>query len=156
MTHKTIPLTQGKEAIVDVEDLDTLSQYKWYAMKIGQTYYAARYDSKRRRNVFMHRELMGFPKMVDHKDGNGLNNTRSNMRASDSCGNNRNRRKREGCTSGYKGVCWDAFNTRWRADICSSGTKIYLGSSKSEKECASMYDRAAQLCFGEFAQLNNA
>jgi len=81
---KSIPLTQGKFAIVDVEDYDRLAKYKWHTNQDGNNFYAYTFLSKgnKKKRVFMHRLLMNAPKglFIDHIDGNGLNNRKCNLR----------------------------------------------------------------------------
>src|SRR5262249_39633454 len=90
---KRIPLTKGFEALVDDEDHDALSQHKWCASRTGRGWYAVRHDRTERRirrgrrvkreiNRYMHHEIMGrrLGMDIDHADGNGLNNQRSNLR----------------------------------------------------------------------------
>jgi len=88
-----IPLTQGRFAIVDPDDYDWLNQYKWYAAKCRTTFYA--YRSKTRTTVNMHREIMCAPKgmICDHKNHNGLDNRKSNLRL---CTNRQNQKARRG------------------------------------------------------------
>jgi hypothetical protein len=162
----TIPLTQGLEAVVDDEDRAALMQHKWCANKIGHTYYAIRgvRENGRSRTILMHRVIVmaAVGMDVDHRDGNGLNNLRANLRVTTRQGNCRNKqRKPSGCTSRYKGVCWDAARGKWYARIrsgerCADGRSraIYLGRFDVEKDAARAYDAAATAAFGEFAALN--
>jgi hypothetical protein len=85
MSSKEIPLTQGKVAVVDEEDFDRLNKHKWYACKNGNTFYALRKSNVngKRLTILMHREILGLKPGdpgVDHRDGNGLNNRRKNLR----------------------------------------------------------------------------
>lgn len=98
MSHK-IPLTQGKFAIVSDADYKRLSKYKWHAHrdKNGILFYAERYDKKRKPHIVkMHREIMKPPKglVVDHRNGDGLDNRRSNLRVCTTAENNEYSRKR--------------------------------------------------------------
>jgi hypothetical protein len=153
---KTIPLTQGKVALVDDEDYEWLSRWKWYAILNGHTWYAARKDCSgdRPRAVSMHRQIMGEPEgKVDHIDGDGLNNQRGNLRLATDPQNLWNSRKRRG-SSKFKGVYWTKRNKRWRAAITHLGVKKHLGYFDSEEAAARAYDRAAKEFFGPFARLN--
>lgn len=80
-----ILLTKGKFAIVDAEDYDWLSQYKWCAVKSRETFYAQRWSNGT--TVSIHREIMCAPKGVicDHKNHNGLDNRKSNLLALYKC-----------------------------------------------------------------------
>jgi hypothetical protein len=79
---KTIPLTQGYEAIVDDEDYDSLMQHKWHILKVKDLRYARRKSVPTYADVLMHRQIMGVTDRsldVDHKNGNGLDNRRENL-----------------------------------------------------------------------------
>ncbi len=147
-----IPLTQGKVAIVDAADYQWLSMYKWNASESKNAFYAR--NSKRRR-IYMHRFIMNAPpdKVVDHKDHNGLNNRRSNLRICSSAENLRNRRPNKK-TSRYKGVHWCKESRIWKAVIKFRGKKQNLGQFDNEIDAARAYDKAARQLFKEFAYLN--
>lgn len=91
-------------------------------------------------------------KLIDHRDGNGLNNLPSNLRIATSTENSRNRRKNSNNQSGYKGVCWCA--RKWRAAIRVNGKLKHLGYFENVTDAALAYDVAAIHYFGEFAHLN--
>lgn len=160
---KVIGLTQGKFATVDDEDFGRLSRYKWYARKVilknRIVYYATRnttISSGKQRPVQMHREIAsaaGFP-LVDHRDGDGLNNRRENIRPATSSQNQQNQRKRLGCSSRYKGVSWDVKIGKWRASIRHNRLRRHLGLFDIEVDAACAYDQAAKYVFGEFAFVN--
>jgi len=92
--------------------------------------------------------------IVDHINGNGLDNRRSNIRLSTYSHNSANMKKYEG-TSKYKGVSWMKNKKSWLAQINSKGKHWYLGRFKNEEDAAIVYNVAAQLVFGKFARLNN-
>ena len=102
----------------------------------------------------LHRLLLGSAVLVDHRDGNGLNNQRSNLRPATHAQNLQNTRKRAGTTSRFKGVCWNKKKQAWVAFIKHEGKKKYLGCFSSEEVAARAYDFAASETFGEFACLN--
>lgn len=147
---KQIELTQGQVAIVDDEDFEFLNQWKWFAQKDKNTFYAVRGFGKR---IRMHRVIMNTPNdmQVDHIDGNGLNNTRANLRNCTVAENTRNRKKPSTNTSGYMGVFPSA--KKWRAEI-THGKKIHLGYFDNPVDAAHAYDQAAKEYFGEFAKTN--
>jgi hypothetical protein len=153
---KLIPLTQGKFAIVDAEDYERLSKYKWSCQKDRNNYYASRANGNRR--ISMHREIMKAPKglQVDHIDGDGLNNRKSNLRLCTHAENVHNSRPMRNGSSQYKGVCWHKCKKKWCVSISKSGERTYLGRFEDEIEAAMAYDRKAEELFGEFAYLNFA
>lgn len=158
-----IPLTQGQIAIVDDEDYEELSQFKWYAQKRGQTYLAARtyYENGKKKFEYMHRRIVRAPDglVVDHINGNGLDNRRSNLRICTRAENNRNihrhlSRKRAKVVSRFKGVYWDERSKKWTAQIRVNRRQIWLGMFEDEIQAALAYDAAAFCYFGEFARPN--
>lgn len=155
---KEIPLSQGKTALVDDEDYDWLSQWKWYAVKMkGKFWYASRKENNPKRHaVFMHREIMMAPKGmdIDHHDGNGLNNTRKNLRVCTRSENACNRRLPIINTTGYKGVTWNKLEQKYKARIVTNGKGIHLGYFSDPLQAAFAYDEAAKKYHGEFAKLN--
>lgn len=163
---KFIPLTQGKFALVDDEDYEQLSQYKWCAVKDHNTYYAVRgvylgMQEKRQKQttIRMHREILQVPtdKETDHKDGNGLNNQKSNLRVCNRLQNRWNSFSQSNSTSKFKGVSWFGWGKRkkrWVAEIMYKARRIHLGYFISEKQAARAYDQAAIQYYGQFAYTN--
>jgi hypothetical protein len=150
-----IPLTRDLIAVVDAEDFEELNQYKWYALKGLNTFYAARREG--RETILMHRVIMKPPKgmVVDHIDGNGLNNRRSNLRICTVAQNGLNSRARGG-RSGYKGVEYAEQNrkNKYRAVVHDKGKRIPGGSYATALEAAVARDRLARAVQGEYAYLN--
>lgn len=162
---REIELTQGKVAIVDDGDYAYLSQFKWYAHKPkaggrdGNIWYATRHirlPSGRVSSLAMHRAIMEASNgvLVDHVDGDGLNNQRVNLRLCTYRQNRLNSPSRRIATSKYKGVSWNSRAKKWQAQIGVDGKNIYLGCFLDELEAASVYDHAAQGLHGEFARTN--
>ena len=157
---KKIQLTQGKFAIVDDADYKWLNQWKWCAVKIGNTFYAVRNTpckNGKRRMIWMHREILCLPfgdsRICDHQDRNGLNNQRGNLRMATCAQNLRNSKSRKG-TSQFKGVSWYRDRAKWHAKIYVNGQQTNLGFFNSEVKAARRYDEAAKMFFGEFAYIN--
>jgi len=153
---KEISLTQGKVALVDDEDYEWLLQWTWYADKRKHTYYAIRAPWNES-SVGMHREIMGIvgddKRWVDHRNNNGLDNRRQNLRICTPQQNRMNARGKGG-TSQYKGVFWSKHANKWGVQICINGGKKNLGYFDLEEEAAKIYNEAAMELFGEFAYLN--
>ena len=154
---KEIKLTQGKVALVDDEDYESLNKHKWYA-KIGkETFYAVRaiYGTGKQKNISMHRVIMGItdPKIpCDHRDNDGLNNQRSNLRVCTNPENQANARKRKNTTSKYKGVSIHPLG--WQARIRFNHKKYFLGYYKTQDEAAMAYNKKAVELSKEFAKIN--
>ena len=145
-----IPLTKGKEALVDDQDYDYLMQWKWHAAK-GVKY------AGRNRSIYMHQviaERMGFETIADHIDGNGLDNRRENLRPATNQLNQANRGPQVNNTSGFKGVYYDKARDKWRAQIMVHQKQHNLGRFDDKVEAARVYNKAAKKHFGEFAWLN--
>lgn len=160
---KTIPLTRGLFATVDDADYEDLIRHKWHAKPSGSgTFYACRavyVDKLYSHTVVMHRYLCSGlsadAPFVDHRDGDGLNNQKHNLRACTKLENNRNAvRVRPGSSSRYKGVSWDASHNRWRAYIRIAKRLKYIGLFEDECDAATAYNFAAEAAFGEFASYN--
>ena len=156
---KEIQLTQGKVALVDDSDFEYLNQFKWHVNKQGNTYYVIRYKRtllKKRVYESMHRLIMkpdkGF--VIDHLDGNGLNNQRNNIRICTVSQNSMNRNKTVKNKSGFKGVIWWERNSTWKAEIRLNKKKIYLGYYENIIDAAKAYNDGAIKYHGEFANLN--
>jgi hypothetical protein len=152
---REIELTKGRVALVDDDDFDRLNQYKWCLGGDSQyTYYARRQSG--RENIFMHRVILDAPAdlHVDHIDGDGLNNQRSNLRLVTRSQNHQNRRPDTNARSRYKGVSWVSAYSKWRATIKVQGKRYSLGYHANEVDAARAYDTAARLHYGEYARLN--
>lgn len=139
---KTIPLTQGMEAIVDDENYRYLSQYKWHAYKNRNTYYAKRdvYENGTRRHILMHRVIAGAKDgdIVDHRNHNGLDNQKSNLRVVSNGTNIRNSLRSKG-SSGYFGVT--RARRKFRSTFYLDGQRrIHLGVFTTPEEAARAYD----------------
>jgi hypothetical protein len=155
---RRIPLTQGKFAIVDPEDYPRLAKFKWHLAKSPTSSYAVRWkrlNSKNARTrIWMHRQVIKIPghMLCDHKNHDGLDNRKANLRPATISQNLCNRPKTRAKTrSKYKGLEWDKTQRKWKARIQLNNKKIYLGSFDSEIDAAKAYDRKAIELFGRFA-----
>lgn len=158
---KLIPLSQGLFATVDDFDFDRISQHSWFAVRNKNTFYAVRnvtINGKRRLEK-MHREILSINDskvFVDHKNGDGLNNTRDNLRISNNSQNSANRiTSKSKITSKYLGVTTTKSNGKlyWVAQLKKDG-KIFRKLAKSEIDAAYKYNDMATKHHGEFARLN--
>ncbi len=145
---RRIQLTQGQYAMVDAADYEWVMTMKWCASRSGcnKRCYAVSGTGRRHRPISLHRFILRAKKgqIIDHIDGNPLNNRRSNLRFCTQAQNIRNSAPRKGK---FKGVCWVKGNERWRSQIC-------LGFFKTAEDAARAYNRAAAGLFGEYARLN--
>lgn len=160
---KTIPLTRGLAAIVDDADFEALSQFKWFAKpshhRRAKTWYAVRHQPGNNNGamIWMHREVLGVSAHIDHKNLNGLDNRRENLRVADRSRNAFNTPKRSGkhgrsATSQYKGV--HRSRGKWQACITVDGKVVSLGRFDKEIDAAKAYDNAVREVAGEFAVFN--
>lgn len=149
-----LPLSQGLYAIVDADMYPHLSQFLWHITKNTRSpLYAETYDSNDDAQKL--HWLVAKRKLVDHINGNGLDNRRRNLRPYKlSRENSRNRKMDRRNTSGYKGICLDKRRGRWNATITVNRKSIYLGSYLNPHDAARAYDAAARIYFGEFARVN--
>jgi hypothetical protein len=148
---KQIPLTQGEFALVDDEDFEELSRYKWQVLRNGPRSYAVRKAGKQ---IRMHRQITNAPDgmLVDHRDGNGLNNQRFNLRVCTAAENARNIRVHKDNKTGFKGV--GRSQGKYRAYIVVAKKFIFLGRFGDPESAARAYDKAAKQHFGQFARTN--
>lgn len=152
---------RGYYTKVDDEDYEWLNKYKWhikdshcdvvYARKLNKVG-----DPHSGTYASMHRMIMGItdPKIfVDHKDGNGLNNQRNNLRLATAAQNNLNKKSKKGSTSQYIGVYFHTQSSMWRA-VCRKYGKMYTKHFKTERDAVGWYNEKAYELHGEFARLN--
>jgi len=158
----SIPLTKGYEAEVDAGDILSLGGFSWRALIKTRTdgtiraVYAAR---KARAGepgtvILMHRSIIGAPDdlQVDHLDGNGLNNRRSNLRLATPEQNQWNRRRPVTNKSGVKGVYWNKARRLWHARITVDGRRHHLGEFPNIDDAAAAYAAASGRLHGEFGR----
>lgn len=154
---REIQLTQNKVTLVDDSDFEYLNRYKWY-FKEGYAARSAWISAKKcQQTVWMHHIIIKvLPGLeIDHINGNGCDNRRSNLRL---CTHKQNSRSCEkhtrNASSKYKGVCWYKKQRKWRAYIQTAREFIHLGYFDVENDAAHAYNVAALNYFGEFAKPN--
>jgi len=142
---KTIELTRGQVALVDDEDFEELNRYQWYAQNKGNRFYARR-TTKRPNSIsiLMHRAIMDTPErlQIDHIDGNGLNNCRSNLRITTNRQNCQNRHTAK--SSIYPGIYWHKGAGKWQSMIGIKGKRKYLGLFDVEADAYAAYLKALE------------
>lgn len=158
---REIPLTQGKVAFVDDQDYDFLMQWKWRAAKTtgSRTCYAARHvmlDGNRYSTLYMHRAILAPENgvQVDHINGDGLCNLRSNLRMCTLTENARNKPPFKNGSSKFKGVSWHKNIRKWMAKIRCGDNQMHLGYFDSESDAALAYNKMASEIQGDFARIN--
>lgn len=156
------PIELGLFAKVSDVRYERVSRFRWRALKFTNhaCYYAGRdvRVGSKRRLVLMHRDILGLVYKdgvkVDHRDGDGLNNTDRNLRANISSSQNiANSRRRKDNTSGYKGVTRHRPTGKWRARIGVDGRRVSLGLYPTSAAAHKAYVSAAKIHFGEFARV---
>lgn len=157
---KHITLNNGMVATVSDRDYPRVSRLKWIAFRKRNVWYAvtATWANRQARNIYLHHFIMpAKPGMtVDHKDRNGLNNQRSNLRYATHSQNMRNSKGRSHSTSPFRCVQFrrDLKTKPWLAYINVNGKRKNLGYFGKPEQAARAYDAAAKKHYGKFAVLN--
>lgn len=150
---KQIPLSGsvGQCALIDDDDYAAASTYSWHSCRGYAT------TKIGRKNLRLHTIIAGDPPagfVVDHIDGDPLNNQRANLRWATFAQNIQNKSSHRDSSSRFKGVSWNKRLKVWAAQIYSDKKYIYLGIFTSELDAARAYNAAAAQHFGEYARLN--
>lgn len=152
---KHIKLIGGRVAIVDECDYDALSMYKWYSSPNGYVRRNNATQGGKRESVSMHRQIMGLKTgdgcVVDHINGDKLDNRRSNLRVCYQAQNKMNCGSYRSNTSGFKGVTWDKRCGKWLAQIMVNHKNYNLGRFATPEDAHRAYCEAADRMHGEFA-----
>lgn len=149
--------THGQHLVTfDQGDYDLIKNYNWYLSKGARTFYAIANTviNGERTNVLMHRLIRSDSEFIDHINGNGLNNTRNNLRACTKQQNNMNARESKSNKTGFKGVYFDKSRGKYGARITFNYRGYHLGRYDNPIKAADAYNQAAIKYFGEFAKLN--
>ena len=160
MGYKVIKLTRGLETKVDEADYLELNKHKWHVIKPNGGFYACRSvwnpETKKKKMVYMHREICGFPegKVIDHRDGETLNNCRYNLRVCENHQNVANHKIHKHNTSGVTGVFWRKDLEKWGARIEYKGKRTYLGCFLNKDNAIKARKKAEIKYFGEYSNNN--
>lgn len=165
MCMKVIPVKMrnikaSRACFVDDEDYEMLKNRKWSENGNGypRNGFTNRILNPNKQQIFvmMHRVIMWSPDgmVIDHIDGNKLNNQKKNLRVCSPTDNKRNRGMSRRNTSGYKGVYWQRANKKWYAAINTDERFLNVGSFENKEDAARAYNAAASKYHGEFAKLN--
>jgi hypothetical protein len=155
-----ISTPSGYVFYIDPEDYPRVSEFRWWVSSDGKgrMYVHTTIGSKK---VYLHRFIRRAPdgQKVDHRNGDALDNRKSNLRLATHQQNMFNKKKHpthrgKPTSSPYKGVTWDRSRTRFKAQIMKDGVNHNLGCFPDESSAALAYDLAAIEMFGEFAQTN--
>lgn len=151
VTMKTISLTRGKTTKIDDDDFELVSKYTWHCTEHG---YASTRRKDNRKFLYLHRFIMKARKgeEVDHRNGDRLDNRKSNLRICDRTSNSRNTSAHRDNKTGYKGVYFDKRTMRFCARIMVSGKTFFLGRHDSAKKAHEAYKKAAVLYHKNFAK----
>lgn len=146
-----VPLTKGQFAFIDTIDAPEITKFNWTFLSAG---YAYRWDRTvtPKKCIYMHRAINRTPddKLTDHKDGNGLNNRRDNLRAATPGQNSMNSQLRTTTRSGFKGVSYFPQTNRWRAYYRLNNKFKHIGFFKTPEEAHEAYKKHASKTYGEF------
>ena len=152
-----IPLTQGKKAIIDLDDVPIVSGFSWWINAHKKSTYAirsVRISPNVWSTIYMHRLIMNAPDnlQVDHISGDGLDNRRSNMRLVTIAQNRRNQRINNRNSSGFKGVSFHAQSGKWRAMIGHLGTMRHIGLFECPVDAHIAYCKESKRLHGEYGR----
>lgn len=142
---------KNMEFVFDKQDFDLIKDHSW---SLTNGYPSSFIKGK---FIYLHRLVLN-PKtgeLIDHINGNKLDNRKENLRLCTNQQNTFNSKKQKNCSSKYKGVCWDKNKNKWLSQIRINEKHVQIGRYKNEIDAAKAYNEVAKKYFGEFAKLNN-
>lgn len=156
-----VELTQGKWAVIDAADAAAVGEFNWTALKRnrGYGYYARRGIKAKHEGVntteYLHRFIakrMGWSDQeVDHRDGNGLDCRRGNLRRATHAQNVANVPMRIDNTSGVKGAVWNARQSKWVCHVYADKVRYFVGAFSSLDDARVALEARRRALHGEFA-----
>ena len=151
ISMKTIPLTRGKEAVIDDADYELVSKYKWHYN--GRYAVHTTYIDNKKVNIWMHRLIMDTPKglFTDHINFDRLDNRKSNLRIATKSENMHNRPAQTNNTSGHKNIYFDKSRKLWAVEVKVQGKKTHIGRYKDIADALIARNEAYKDIVGEFA-----
>mgnify|MGYP001176436746 CR=1 FL=1 len=162
---KFLSLSRGLKAIIDDKDYGWASKFKWHVAPNGRG--ENPYVTRKARlgdkwtHLKLHRELMGAKQneVVDHINGDVLDNRRENLRVCTQAENSRNRRRNRNSISKYKGVTYSSWAARtnrkpWHVRINVNGCRKTIGWYETEEAACQAYKEASKKFYGEFARFD--
>jgi hypothetical protein len=157
-----IELTKGQYSLIDSWNIDEVQEWNWCAMdtKSSRTIYAGRHIKipKTRKSICIKLHCLVLPPdkglMIDHINGNGLDNRRSNLRMCTHAQNKQNVAMTSFNTTGFKGIAWNKNLQRWHAKIQVNGVNHSLKYHYTKEAAHAAYCEAAKRLHGEFARFS--
>jgi hypothetical protein len=153
-------LTNGGYTILDDNDFDYFSKWKWCIDSLGYVrrviYLGGGRKHQKSKSFYLHREILKTPNgyETDHINRDKLDNRKSNLRITTRQQNGCNRILQSNNTSGYRGVTWNKDRQKWQAQIKAYQKHYYLGLFNDKFDAAKAYNKAAIKYFNRFAKLN--
>jgi hypothetical protein len=162
---KTLKIKDNYEILLDDEDFELYSKFNWYLSRGRTTVYAGRdvrygpRKENKKRRILLHREIMNASEheYVDHINGNGLDNRKSNLRKCSNADNLKNRSSTKNNKLGLKGISLDKrlnLSKRFKVAITYNGIYKFIGRFETKEEAIAAYNEAAIKYHGDFAWLN--
>jgi hypothetical protein len=143
--------------LIDDEDHIYFKSHQWHIHKCKTNLYLRGYKKGNRKNglIYYHRMITNAPKNmdVDHINGNGLDNTKDNLRICNRSQNNANRKAVQSKSSNFKGVHFEKHSKKWRAEITKDGVRYTLGRFLNQNDALNAYMKKSKELFGEYCSL---